>query len=738
MRQNHDDRGVSAIVGFIIAITLFSVSFYYVVDSSVQREANTTPAEAANFHQLAAGVAGQIFDKGTGWYSGNPCAVVPVMAADGVGAVNAAGEPIGRFGLGDEYCDPTSGPSNPGRNNNLSYEKFRNINGAKMVATPGNGYVDYEEAHRSLGLVNRGLDFHVRSEPVLASVKQILGTAYKDPFLKPLYIGDYVASASTTIVRPSITAAPSFQVGSPTNQFSTVAVTINNLATPVAPQTAVIASGFSVDFSIELDKKPITFTVNSYTIQPGQSQTVSATIRRSDDWDWGRTGHTDNTPQFSYTVSDAIGPLKAGTHSMAGDMTDPNPNTNNAITSLSMDRRIYVQPFSNSNKWPQVEFDAQTGDGSQHQGFGPANAELRVYKVGSPDALVATVTTPAELESLKDELDPNGDGTIEAGLGQYRVELWVRVPTTAAALKQSEGFFEIVSASSECNIAPGDFIPQPSVVAEATYVDMVFEKFEKGPGDVRFSHATLPSVAEGDVLPDVKCAMNSDLPGFLLDSAGNPTLAKYTTLIVGSNVDHNVMTSAAAKKTIRDWVFAGGTLIVFGSSQQSVQWLQPIFHAALDSGSTSLYTPDPDHPALNVPNALDYTTFDAPTDWDYNSGSDQYFSHVVSRGDDDVLGISNSGSFGSGKVILSGWRPYAIQAGQPAHCSTAPTAECQGLGLLHNLVVLSYRNLYLDYGPSVPIFASNGVQTRIASVYHPDLKQLVTVYIQVYVFESAR
>ena len=733
MRYHKDDHGVSAIVGFIIAIVLFTVSFYYVVDSSVQREANTSPAEAANFHQLAAGVAGQIFEKGVGWYSANPCLVGAVIDGDPIGATNAAGEPIGRFGLGDEHCDTTTGPSDPGRSNNLSYSKFANINSAKMSANPTNNFADYEEAHRSLGLVGRGLDFHVRSEPVLASVKQILGTAQKDPFLKPLYLGNYVpGSDDTPIVRPTITTSGSFAIDG-SGEFGVLSVLISN--------TGSVTSGFSVDFSVLLEDKPIVFTVNSYPIAGGSSATVSATLRKSDDWSWPDVSTSNPDPQkFTYVVSDSIGPLPgaSGSAPMTAAMDYPGNGPENEITTLSMDRRNYGTPFSASNKWPKAKYAAYDGEGNGINNFGnqAGDVEMLIFKSGTATP-VATIADPTSSQSLESALEGAVNDEIpDTGLGQYRVELWV--PDSSTGLLHSTAYFEIVGASTECNIDPGDFVPASSVITESVYVDMVFDAYDHGASDARFSHATLPDVPGGDVFPDVKCAMNNDLPRFLEDANGNPTLATYTTLIVGSDVDHNVMTSDAAKGTIRDWVFAGGTLIVFGSSQQSVQWLQPIFHAALDSGSTSLYTPDPDHPALNVPNELDYTTFDALTDWDYNSGSDAYFSHVVSAGDDDVLGISNSGSFGSGKVILSGWRPYSIQASQPAHCSTAPTAECQGLGLLHNLVVLSYRNLYLDYGPSVPLFASNGVQTRIASVYHPDLKQLVTVYIQVYVFESAR
>ncbi len=744
MRKHNDDHGVSALVGFIIAIVLFSVSFYYVVESSIEREANTTPAEAANFHQLAMSVAGQIFDKGDGWYTADPCLPATVMTAEGVGLLDGSGEPLGRFGLGDEGCDYN--PSDPRHNNNLSYAKFSNINNAAHAASPTNNFVDYVEAHRSLGLAGKGLDFHIRSEPVLASVRQILGMGYKDQYLRPLYLGNYV-DGSSPVTRATVTTVGSFEINEatdPTDKFGTVSVAITN--------TGSVTSGFSVDFSFLLKKKPVTFTVNSFPIDGGCtspdftacSQTVSATIRRVDDWDWGT-----NPAQFTYSVSDAIGPMPTGgtgTVPMTGDMSDAT-NTDDPITTLSMDRRNYALPFSGSNKWPNVKYDAYDGQGNAVPSFNGDDVEIRIIKdPGGTETVARDIPNPTPSQSLETWLDASPvDGSPDAGFGRFRAELWV--PTIAAGVRQSTAYFEILATASECTISLGDFVPAASTYTEAEYVDQLFHQFQKGSNDPDFAdpdapidlpYITGPTIHDrGDVFPDIKCAMNNDLPNYLENAAGEPTLEVYTTLIVGSDVDHNVMTSDAAKGTIREWVYAGGTLVVFGSTSQSVQWLQPIFHAALDGGSASLYTPDPDHPALNVPNDLDYTTFNALSDWDYNSGSDAYFSHVVSQGDDDVLGISNGGSFGSGKVILSGWRPFALQspAQQAQSCGTPLTSACQGLALMHNLVVLSYRNLYLDYGPSIPLNAANGVQTRIASVYHPELKQLVTVYIQVYVFE---
>lgn len=727
MRHSRDDRGASAVVGFIIAIVLFTVSFYYVVDSSVQREADTTTAETANFSLIASNVAGQIMGKGVGWYPADPCVASPTMGADAVGALDGQGEPLGRFGLGDEGC--SFSVADPRRANNLSYAKFSNINSAKMDATAGNGFVDYEEARRSLELDDDLLDFHIRSEPVLASVRSILGTGYKDPFLKPLYLGNYVPGASSP-ARPAITAVGSFRTDS---QFGYLDVTITN--------TGEVASGFSVDYTIQLKKKPIAFTVNSFTLNPGDPDpqaTVTGMLRKTSDWDWGA-----NTAEFSFAVSDSIGQLAEGTASMAALPMNDVAAPAQPIVALSMDRRSYGEPFSASNKWPSAKYVAYEGDGDAIPQFDENDADLRIIKdPGAAESVIATIADPSPTESLKEELDASpADGYTDAGTGRYRADLMV--PNVAGS-KVTEAFFEI-SSGSECNVSPGNYVPAQSVVDEATYVETLFSSFQKGVVATNYDHALMPYVAgattelRGDVFPDVKCSMNTDLPSFLLDDAGQPTLARYTTLIVGSDVDHNAMTSDAAKGTIRDWVYAGGTLIVFGSDAQSVQWLQPIFHGALQSASGGLYTPDADHPALTVPNELDYSAFISSERWTYNSGAEGSFTHVVTEGQKDALAISNSGAFQGGKVILSSWRPYALvdPAQQAATCTPVATAQCQGLALIHNLIVISYRNLYLDYGPPIPLYAPNGVQTRVASVYHPDLQQLITIYLQIYVFNGS-
>jgi hypothetical protein len=173
-----------------------------------------------------------------------------------------------------------------------------------------------------------------------------------------------------------------------------------------------------------------------------------------------------------------------------------------------------------------------------------------------------------------------------------------------------------------------------------------------------------------------------------------------------------------------------------GSDDQSVTWLEPIFHAALETGSGGVYTPDQQHAALNVPNQLDYGSYTSSTSWSYNAGAGESFTHVVTQGDADLLGIGNPGAFGLGKVILTSWRAFQLTSNQVSTCpdSSGDWSNCQALFLVQNLVTLSYRELYLDYGPVIPFGVPVGADIRIGSIYHPELNQLLGIQLQIFVF----
>lgn len=709
------DQGSAAVVGLIIGLVVFSLTFTYVIGVTLDRQSEVQDADLQDYQGDAHALADVLFGKGAGWYGATPCpggvldtaAFTPDAFSD-----LAVPTPTDRFGLGDEGCGYSA--TDPRTMNNISFWKIQNLIGAGNAADPANGHVDYEEARHSLGLDDSGMDFHLRSAPVLASVRELLRTPTQDPNLRPLYLGDYEAGALGPS-RPNIGHSGSAAQDA---HYIYLNVTI----TQVLP---TITSNFQVAYNIPLEKGTIVFTRNTASISLG-AVTVSAVIAKTEDWAWADPASKIAT----YQVSDALGGLASGTIDLTGLSPDAPANGNdNVIVTLSLDRLTYATPFGASNKWPEAEYAGYRGDGSKVTSFDGDDIDLKVVGSGLIP-YTKTYTNPTK----------NGQ-TLEDILliaGSYTVEAWI---STTAGTKIATDVFDVIDGAlgggTTCAVDVGDYEPQASTLTESGYVDILFANYDEGVLLSNYDDTDMPYLAAGDVFPDVKCALNQNLAPLLTDASGNPTTSRYTTLIVGSNVDHNAMTSGAAKNTIRDWVFGGGTLIVLGSSDQSVQWLQPLFHSALDTASGGLYTPDQNHPVLSVPNDLDYSSYEYATEWDYGAGAEALFTHVVTTGgESDILALSNPGAMGDGKVLLTSWKPYDLTADQATQCAEPITVEtqCEALFMIHNLVTQSYRELFIDYGPSLPIGQPVAVTTRIVSVYHPELEVLIGMEVQVYVF----
>lgn len=715
MRFLRNEVGASPLLGIMVALIVFTASFGYVVFVAVEDGNQARANPQAGLDGAAASLAGLIIQPGVGWYPATACSGDPPELNED--AMHPDEVADGRFGLGRENCeDPTS---SLGDANQVDYDKIRNLYNAFIKADGTNDRVDYEEARRSLGLTDAAQDFHLRSWPVLASVRQILRDGIKDPYLKPLYIGDYVEGTGEPPSRPVISHSGTVVQD---DDFATLTVTIENTGADT------IQAPFQVSLTARLSNGAITATQNTFDIPTGSSDSVDLKLRKTKDWAW----EDPAVKKVEYTISDDVGPLASGEIDMSTiDMASPGNNQNNVVAVLNMDRLRYVEPFSGSNKWPKAYYAGYNGEGETINNFDGNDVDLKVVEI-SPGAYTNTFTDPAKNGQSLEDTAPEPD---EPAAGKYRVELWVS--DTSGSVHNDDVFEVLGGGVAECNVEAGDYVPGAPVVPEAGYVDSLFELFDKNVHSAKYHDSTMPYDPDvaGDVMPDIKCAMNYDLPNFLLDADGNPTMDMYTTLIVGSNVDHDAMTSASAKETIRDWVFAGGTLIVFGSDQQSVQWLQPIFHSSLETAGGGISNPDTTHPVLNKPNSLDYDSYQYTTEWTYNAHHDEKFTHVLPTDSGDVLAVGDPGDFGDGKVILTSWRPYDLTDDQAGECAELdPDTTCQSLFLLHNLVTLSYRELYMDFGPALPVERPHGSAVRLANVDHPELGQRVTMQFFVYVF----
>lgn len=217
---------------------------------------------------------------------------------------------------------------------------------------------------------------------------------------------------------------------------------------------------------------------------------------------------------------------------------------------------------------------------------------------------------------------------------------------------------------------------------------------------------------DGDVYPDIKAYLDANLPS---------RLAQYDMLIVGSGADHSSLTANAVKDGIRDWVLAGGMLVVLGSSGQAYQWLQPLFHSGVATVNGAALAPDVSHPLLKEPNELAWTSYDSHgRGWDIkDTGSGAHyddFSHVIVQDGEDVLAISKDGAFGDGRILLTTYLPREI-------AGTLGLGEA--MGFIENIVLFADRtNLYLEYGPQAPLGQPVSIAVRQSWVWDGVLGQV--------------
>lgn len=197
---------------------------------------------------------------------------------------------------------------------------------------------------------------------------------------------------------------------------------------------------------------------------------------------------------------------------------------------------------------------------------------------------------------------------------------------------------------------------------------------------------------EGDVYPDSKTYLDSVLPGRL-------TRDRYDVLVVGSGVDHSTLNGNAVKTAVKNWVLAGGSLVVLGSDEKSTAWLNPLLEAGVATVNGAPIAPDVSHPLLKEPNLLSWTAYSTHGQaWEIEAddgiGAYQDFSHVVLQGGNDVLAVSKQATFGQGQVILTTYRARDVAVAQ---------GQAEADHLTENMMTYSDRSrLYLDYGGMVP------------------------------------
>src|ERR1051326_388619 len=232
------------------------------------------------------------------------------------------------------------------------------------------------------------------------------------------------------------------------------------------------------------------------------------------------------------------------------------------------------------------------------------------------------------------------------------------------------------------------------------------------------TYLNVPSL-DGDVYPDIKAYLSANLPA---------RLSQYDIIVVGSGVDHSAMTADAVKNGFRDWVLAGGTLVVLGSSSQNYQWIQPLFALGESTANGAPTAPDVNHPILKQPWDLDWTRYDNHgLTWDIkDSGQGAHFNdfiHVITQGTEDVLAVSKEGAFGSGRIILTTYMPREI---------ATTLGQTEATHFFENIALFAdHTDLYLDYGGEIPGDLLVSVAVRESWLWDSTLGQ-VPVEIEVH------
>lgn len=596
--------------------------------------------------------------------------------------------------------------------NHLNHTKFDNLRLAPFTADEEDGYVNYEEAVATLGMDDSGHGFHVRAYPTLPSVRELLETGKKDPFMRVTYIGDWERESGG---------------GDPDDGLQ-----VDDLSCEPSPDdsrswrisTRIFNGGggptqFHAQWSLDLDgneDEDVQRTSNSFMVS-------------KDTW---TDVHADFAAKGGRACSDAT--------LVTLDIWDPNtrlssktglsfPEPSASPTSVTKDLRVDTSRTS-FRTTDDVELD-YGGDVTKdeilylqlHDAAGVLRYDEEHEVPQGQGQRQITVPAFGEALDLNATLQHNGTGVVAT----QRVLI---VDPAPADYDAGGG---------------GGYVAQEPVAHEVGFLEQLAERFcpfeydsktvsplaSPPPWEDRCEEYKAGMDQPSDVVPDLKRVMDDDLPLRLIDQdTGKPRYDITSVLVVGSQVSQSAMTSASAKHAVRDWVQGGGMLIVYGSYSQNVQWLQPLFQSGIHSSSGGLSTPDESHPLLRTPDRLTYDAYENnDLAWRLNAGHDEYFSNVVEQDGAPVTGVSDPGAFGKGTVILTTWQPYDVFGDGPG------TAGLEGMKLANNLLTIGYRSLYLDYGPPLPDQVTVIPAATKASILHPDLGP-VTLDVVVYVFPS--
>lgn len=656
----------------------------------------------------------------------------------------------------------------------MNFSKFQNLRAAPLASSSTDGLVNYEDARRMLGLADAGIDFHVRAYPALQDVDALLAcqaaaarAVCKDPNLKVAYIGDIRPPSASS---PPSEEALATQLGNPTITCSVspqpkayrVASTVVNGGSASTQFRGV----FDVRFS---DGPRYTKTVNSPVLAPGQSITFTLDVPAYN----GRACGAGTDIEFD--LYDANDRLLTVEREIASPVT--------GAAASPKDLWVESATYFLAGSPMKVTFDGSApGNGFKnqpftfvlHEGEGTSGA-VRLQKAVSSTAngkggdIALDPATPLAPGVYTAVLYDGSFATPSAAASSSAVRVSARVNVVSAA----PGPYV---PSSGAGSGSAVYVPEAVVETEVHLLDTIVQQFcptywnqkDQSPlatapsWDSRcgaFKNGTAP-FQPGDVFPDAKnplrdglvprliCQQAAGCPGGQRDGSTAPRDApRYdlaNVVVVGSNVDHNEMAPAEVKYALEDWVKGGGTLVVLGSIDQSVNWLMPILKTGIKSSSGGVSVPDAAHPVLHVPDELAYADYEHGNQvWDFRGSheANELFTQVVAQGSatefEPILAVSNPGAIqntdtgSSGTVILTTWQAWDV-----FRCPTCSDANrvMEGLKFVNNILMLGYGDLYLDYGPPIPPDTNVVPAIRFAQIQHPDFAEPIQMKMTVFVF----
>ncbi len=199
-------------------------------------------------------------------------------------------------------------------------------------------------------------------------------------------------------------------------------------------------------------------------------------------------------------------------------------------------------------------------------------------------------------------------------------------------------------------------------------------------------------------------------------NAFDATASRYDALVVGSGAEHDALddgaTAGVFRYMLKQWVRAGGDLLVLGTDDPETDWLAPHFAT---SGATAApedevaeAASDHAHPILHTPHDLAYAAYRPRGE--AIEPSSAVFTHVLyadevgaSVEDVPTLSVANANPYYNGTVVITAY--------SPAPADAMPDADEKKF-IVNLLGFLRFGDLYVDWGEPIPGRVSVGSASR--------------------------